>query len=398
MPLPTGYSAPLVSPLGQTPLSNIPEGGGYDASGNPYMTAFGQHVSVPMANGFPLWNQAYNLYGNPNAAAARRNQIGQPGSAGGQSFVNPIPSFSATGGGGGGLPSVGGSTPMSGASPVTFGGGTSVGGVGTSPRGIASGATGASAPTLSIDSLSNLVNQINLNAQQQANAGRVPGGQAVENQLTKNTAALAQGQLPQDVINQIQQQAAERGVSTGNDSYLHSLGLTSLQAQQMAQQNLSAADARNPGAPIFDPTSQLLTPYQAGNLQNQQNQLALEWYRAMHPGYSGGGGGGRGYGSVGGGYSDPTGGTANWFQNLIGGTPSSGSIAPPSSGGGGFGSSTYSQPGGSSYTGYNQDWSGLFGDPYANPAGTVLNDASNPGYWNIPGTQDPYDPFAQYGG
>src|SRR5690242_14184485 len=84
-----------------------------------------------------------------------------------------------------------------------------------------------------LTSLTNMVNQLNLTGQQAANAGRVPGSAAIESQLSQNTSQLAQGQLPQDVINQIQQQAAERGISTGNNNFLQSLGLNSLQAQQM---------------------------------------------------------------------------------------------------------------------------------------------------------------------
>jgi hypothetical protein len=47
-----------------------------------------------------------------------------------------------------------------------------------------------------------------------------------------------------------------------------------LQIQQQGQQNLTAADARNPGAPLFDPTTQLLTPYQQGELTNQSASIA----------------------------------------------------------------------------------------------------------------------------
>ena len=158
----------------------------------------------------------------------------------------------------------------------------------------------ASGPDLA--SLTNLINQLNLQAQQQSNAGRIPGGPALEQQSSTNIGSLLGGNIPQDVITQLAQQAAERGVAMGspgsdnaNSSLLRSLGLTSLDLQQLGQKNLTAALARNPGAPLFDPTSQLITPYQQGTLNNQANQLALEWYRALHPqlGYSGGGRGGQ---------------------------------------------------------------------------------------------------------
>lgn len=342
-----GYSAPIVQAYGQGSPSNIPEGAGYDSSGNPYMTiGTGQRVSVPIRFGRPVWNDAYNIYGNPAAAQARNQYLSQ-GSVG--NAANQV-----IGGSGTTLPGLPTSASPSGGTPLGLGltGGTTSPGTSTSTTGSntaggtrsaadTSGATGSfgtgpyspgASPNL--ESISQLVNQINLNAQQQANAGRVPGGQAVENQLMQNTAQLAQGQLPADVIAQIQQQAAERGISTGNNDYLKALGLNSLQAQQTAQGNLSAAYARNPAAPIFDPTTQLLTPYQTGILNNQLGisnaELALKWWEALHPELRGGGGGGGG----GGGRTAPsptdsTSALPSWFPTL-GGTPSSSSVTPPS--------------------------------------------------------------------
>jgi hypothetical protein len=90
-------------------------------------------------------------------------------------------------------------------------------------------------------------------------------------------------------------------------AYERLLGLTSLDQIKSGETNLSAADARNPAAPIFDPATQLLTPNQAGSLalgQQRQNldaqaeadrvamenaRLALEAARITP---SGGGGGG----------------------------------------------------------------------------------------------------------
>ena len=70
---------------------------------------------------------------------------------------------------------------------------------------------------------------------------------------TENITQQLKGQLPQDVINQIGQQAAERGVSSGspgspnaNSAYLRALGLNSLQMQQQGNQNLSGAIADTP--------------------------------------------------------------------------------------------------------------------------------------------------------
>jgi hypothetical protein len=77
---------------------------------------------------------------------------------------------------------------------------------------------------------------------------------------TEGITQQLKGQLPQDVINQIGQQAAERGISGGspgspnaNAAYLRSLGLNSLQMQQQGQQNLSSAIADTPVPELWNP-------------------------------------------------------------------------------------------------------------------------------------------------
>lgn len=144
--------------------------------------------------------------------------------------------------------------------------------------------------------ISDLVNTINRNAQTQANQARIPNNPALETQSSTNIGSELAGQVPQDVMNLLGQQAAERGVATGdvggpnaNAAYLRALGLTSLEQEQLGQQNLSAADTRNPGASIYDTGQQILTPYQGeqtgltiGNQNIQafqdlmQNQLAQQ--------------------------------------------------------------------------------------------------------------------------
>src|SRR5271157_2641210 len=122
-----------------------------------------------------------------------------------------------------------------------------------------------------ISSLTTMLNNLNLGAQQAANAGRIPGQAGLESQSSSNIASELQGQLPQDVLNLIQQQGAERGVTTGSPgspnaeaAALAALGLTSFNQQQTGQQNLTAAEARNPVAPLINPQSELITPAQAG--------------------------------------------------------------------------------------------------------------------------------------
>jgi len=160
-----------------------------------------------------------------------------------------------------------------------------------------------------IGAISDLVNSINLKAQQAANQARIPGAAGLETKSSANIGQELAGQVPTDVTNLLAQQAAETGTSTGmntNAAYLKALGLTSLGQEQAGQQNLSAAYARNPVAQTFDPTTQLLTPAQGAQLNlgyqteadraaEAQQQLAIEAAR----GSGGRGGSPFGYGSGG---------------------------------------------------------------------------------------------------
>lgn len=86
------------------------------------------------------------------------------------------------------------------------------------------------------------------------------------------------GQVPQDVINLLQQQGAERGIQTGmpgsdnaNAAYLRALGLTSLGLRSQGQQEANALRAGAPIAPPFDISRFMTTPqdvYSARQLAN----------------------------------------------------------------------------------------------------------------------------------
>lgn len=198
-------------------------------------------------------------------------------------------------------------------------------------------AKAASAPTLqggeiatdlgtipNLTSLTQLLNQINVGSQTSANAARVPNNPALESQSSANIGSELNGQLPPDVAAQISQQGAERGISTGspgsdnaNAAMLRALGLTSLGEQQVGQQNLSAADARNPVAPVinssyFAPGASQLTP--------QSNTYGGATYPAQAP------------------YTPPapaaTPATANtnWWDSLFGDSPFASSGTVDSSG------------------------------------------------------------------
>lgn len=139
-----------------------------------------------------------------------------------------------------------------------------------------------------IKATTDMINQINQNAQQAANAGRIPGGAALEAASSKNIGNALSGALSQDVVNQIGQRAAERGVGSGspwgantNADYLKAIGLNSLQLQGTGQDWLTAALGRNPAAPIFDPSKLLITPTQATGFGLDQANLTLRQQEAI---------------------------------------------------------------------------------------------------------------------
>lgn len=174
-----------------------------------------------------------------------------------------------------------------------------------------------------IQQLTDQINQLNIASQQAANVSRIPGEAGLEATSSANIANLLAGQVSPSTINLLGQQSAERGVMSGsptgastNASYLRALGLTSEQLQAQGQTELSAAVARNPAATITDPTKQMLTPQQLGELQLQQQQLALEADRIAAQ-RSGGGtgsgtGGGTGGGTSGGAGGAPAAAATNW--------------------------------------------------------------------------------------
>jgi hypothetical protein len=90
------------------------------------------------------------------------------------------------------------------------------------------------------------------------------------------------GHLSDDVIAQLTQQAAERGITTGspgspnaNAAYLRALGLTSLNLENTGLQQLATMTQTAPVAPLVNPASFLVTPE-----QQQEAQMASNTYAA----------------------------------------------------------------------------------------------------------------------
>lgn len=109
----------------------------------------------------------------------------------------------------------------------------------------------------------------------------VPGYSGLTATASGNTQQNLEGKVPDDVVNLLVQQAAERGISTGNPgsansnaAYLRALGLTSLGQEQTGMQNLSQLTTTAPVVQPINPLSFLVTPDQAQDAQMASNVYA----------------------------------------------------------------------------------------------------------------------------
>ena len=116
----------------------------------------------------------------------------------------------------------------------------------------------------------------------------LPGLSGYLGQAGGNVATELSGQLPQDVINQIEQAGAERGVATGspgspnsNAAMLKALGLTSLGLEEQGATDLSRLIGETPTGPAFNPASMLVTPE-----QQQQAAAANAIYKSAPDPYA----------------------------------------------------------------------------------------------------------------
>ncbi len=124
-----------------------------------------------------------------------------------------------------------------------------------------------------------------------ATAAAMGLGNAVYNQLPGYNASLGNiganiqsetaGQLPADVVRQLSQQGAERGIAIGSPgsgnsdaSLLQALGLTSLNLTNMGQQNLEGILPTLPGAGIYQNPNFYVTPGQSYDASLERNTLA----------------------------------------------------------------------------------------------------------------------------
>lgn len=148
---------------------------------------------------------------------------------------------------------------------------------------------GASASTAIGANLGNLSNILNLGGgvqrftdQAAINQVRIglPNYDALVAESSANILQQLQGDVPNDVVNQIIQRAAERGIITGttgsqsaNAAMLRALGLTSLDMMQRGESNLTGAIGRTPRGPIFNPSGMFISPQ-----EQQEAEMAANIY------------------------------------------------------------------------------------------------------------------------
>lgn len=133
------------------------------------------------------------------------------------------------------------------------------------------------------------INQFMGNQALQQYKANLPGYANAVGQRSENTQQMLEGDLPQDVVNQIAQQSAERGIGGGgggpnaNAAYLRALGLNSLDMMQQGSAQLTQSIADTPVAELWNPAS-LFVPTVLGRQEAEAANSQL-------PQYAGGGGG-----------------------------------------------------------------------------------------------------------
>ena len=112
-------------------------------------------------------------------------------------------------------------------------------------------------------------------------AANLPNYAALTQTASSNILGDLQGQVSPDTIRLLTQQGAERGAATGqatgpntNAAFLQALGLTSEELKRQGQSELSAAMARTPTGPQFNPASLFVTPEQQQAAQQGANIFA----------------------------------------------------------------------------------------------------------------------------
>lgn len=221
---------------------------------------------------------------------------------------------------------------------------------------------------------------------------RMPGYSDIAAQSSENIGSLMKGEIPADVLYQIGQQSAERGVGQGvggsqfaNSEYLRALGLTSLDLQQQGEKDFSGAMGRLKDVPFFDATKMFVSPEGMWNAAQQANIMGV----APSPGAAAA----AGLQNTAKGLED---GMGNYKGPIsVGGIPNLGSVSGTSPGKGsvvGGASTGYNNPVTDTYNPWTSGgWAGGSGAPGSQEGGY---DFTNDPYGYFEGQPSIYDPVA----
>jgi len=270
----------------------------------------------------------------------------------------------------------------------------SAGGFGGSRLSLGGSSGISSAGSVPYGDLATQINSLMTREASKPYAANLPDYANMVGKRSQNISSQLAGQVPDDVVNQIIQTGAERGILTGsamspnaNAAMLRALGLTSLGLQQQGSQNLTAAINDTPVPQLFNPAS-LIVP----------TELARQSQRAASAGLgSGVGPGGWSGGGVSINPNNPI--TDFGFKD----SPAPNYMNPPAVYGSGDPSADLWNSKLNSGQAYS-DWLNTYGTPFENPQSDNQyidsvynsiygNDVNDPAYWQTEqGFQDPNRP------
>lgn len=157
---------------------------------------------------------------------------------------------------------------LTGAPPFNYAG--AYGGVPQVPSPVSTAGQAVSGNVANLPGISTLATQATTLGNTLAKSGyeqNLPGYAGNLSQAAVNAGNLLQGQIPPDVLRQIQQAAAERGVAIGspgspnaNAAMLRALGLTSLNLQGEGLQQFGKLMGLTPVGQPFNPASMMVSP------------------------------------------------------------------------------------------------------------------------------------------
>jgi hypothetical protein len=141
------------------------------------------------------------------------------------------------------------------------------------------------------EQLSSQTNQFDMNQAISLMNQAIPGFSQIQKNLVSVANQDFSGQLPSNVLGQIQQQAAEQGVSSGasggftNNNLFRSLGISQLNwdqaSQSMGLNALQSVFGSAPRISAMSPMSMFVTPQQSQLQSNTQTSALQSWQNSQ---------------------------------------------------------------------------------------------------------------------